>query len=83
MEIVEAKPASKVGIKLDFIKPFEAHNMAEFTLEPRGDATQVTWAIYGPMPYISKVMCLFLDMDKMIGRDFEVGLANLKAATEG
>jgi carbon monoxide dehydrogenase subunit G len=83
MEIVEAKPASKVGIKLDFIKPFEAHNMAEFTLEPRGDATQVTWAIHGPMPYISKVMCLFLDMDKMIGRDFEVGLANLKAATEG
>ena len=83
MEIVEAKRASKVAIKLDFIKPFEAHNMAEFTLEPRGDATAVTWAIYGPMPYFSKVMCLFLDMDKMIGRDFEIGLANLKSATEG
>jgi carbon monoxide dehydrogenase subunit G len=83
MEIVEAKPASKVAIKLDFIRPFEAHNMAEFTLEPGGEATAVTWAIHGPMPFISKVMCLFLDMDRMIGRDFEAGLVNLKAATEG
>jgi uncharacterized protein YndB with AHSA1/START domain len=82
MEIIEARPASRVAIKLDFIKPFEGHNRAEFTLEPRGDATQVTWAILGPRPFVSKVMCLFLDMDKMIGKDFEAGLANLKAAAE-
>lgn len=83
MEIVEATPASKIAIKLDFIKPFEAHNMAEFTLEPKADVTQVTWSIHGPMPFLSKVIGLFLDMDKMIGKDFEAGLANLKAAAEG
>ena len=82
MEIIETNPASKVTIKLDFIRPFEGHNTAEFTLTPGGDATSVTWAIHGPMPFVSKVICLFIDMDKMIGRDFEVGLANLKAAAE-
>ena len=82
MEILEAQPSSKVLIKLDFIKPFEAHNMAEFTLEPKGDTTQVTWAIYGPSAYITKVMGLFFNMDTMIGKDFEAGLADLKAAAE-
>lgn len=82
MEIIETTPASKVAIKLDFLKPFEGHNMAEFTLRPSGDGTAVTWAIHGPMPFFSKVICLFLDMDKMIGRDFEQGLANLKASSE-
>ncbi|MEA2808314.1 MAG: hypothetical protein QOJ17_2455, partial [Rhodospirillaceae bacterium] len=66
MEILEAQPSSKVLIKLDFIKPFEAHNMAEFTLEPKGDTTQVTWAIFGPSAYITKVMGLFFNMDTMI-----------------
>jgi carbon monoxide dehydrogenase subunit G len=82
MEIVESAPTGKVQIKLDFIKPFEAHNTAEFTLAPKGDTTSVTWAIYGPMPYVSKVMCLFFDMDTMIGKDFEAGLADLKTAAE-
>ena len=82
MEILEAQPSSKVLIKLDFIKPFEAHNMAEFTLEPKGDTTQVTWAIFGPSAYITKVMGLFFNMDTMIGKDFEAGLADLKAAAE-
>jgi len=81
MEITEASP-SKVLIKLDFLKPFEAHNTAEFNLEPRGDATTITWAMYGPNPFIAKVMCLFVNMDKMVGKDFEAGLANLKAAAE-
>jgi Polyketide cyclase / dehydrase and lipid transport len=81
MEIVESS-LQKVLIKLDFLKPFEAHNMAEFVLVPKGDTTNVTWAIYGPSPYMSKVMGTFMDFDKMIGRDFEQGLADLKAAAE-
>jgi uncharacterized protein YndB with AHSA1/START domain len=81
MEILESAP-QKVVIKLDFLKPFEAHNMAEFTLVPKGDTTDVTWAIYGPSPYMSKVMSTFMNFDKMIGSDFEKGLADLKAAAE-
>ena len=81
MEILEASP-SKVVIKLDFLAPFEAHNTAEFSMQPLGDATQVTWAMHGPAPLMSKVMQVFFDMDKMVGKDFEAGLANLKQATE-
>ena len=82
MEIAESSPPSKVAIKLDFIKPFEAHNIAEFTLEPKGDSTNVTWAMHGPTPYIAKVIHVFFDMDSMVGKDFETGLANLKAIAE-
>jgi hypothetical protein len=78
----ETSPSSKVTFKLDFIKPFEGHNIAEFTLDTKGDATNVTWAIFGPSPLLSKVMGLFCNMDRMIGREFEIGLANLKAITE-
>lgn len=81
MEVLESSP-QKILIKLDFLKPFEAHNMGEFILVPKGDTTDVTWAIYGPSPYMSKVMGTFMDFDKMIGRDFEQGLADLKSAAE-
>jgi polyketide cyclase/dehydrase/lipid transport protein len=81
MEIVESSPR-KIVLKLDFLKPFEAHNMGEFLLEPKGDSTSVTWAIYGPSPYMSKVVGTFMNIDDMIGRDFEKGLADLKAAAE-
>ena len=81
MEIVESTPR-KVLIKLDIVKPFEAHNMAEFLFEPKGDSTSVTWAVYGPSPYMSKVIGTFMNIDDMIGRDFEKGLADLKAAAE-
>lgn len=81
MEITEASP-SKVTIKLDFLKPFEGHNVAEFILEPQSDSTSVTWAMYGPAPFFSKVMQVFMSMDKMIGKDFDSGLANLKAIAE-
>jgi hypothetical protein len=81
MEIVESGPR-KILIKLDFLKPFEAHNMGEFLLEPKGDSTSVTWATYGPSPYMSKVIGTFINIDDMIGRDFEKGLADLKAAAE-
>jgi hypothetical protein len=82
MEITDAPAPSKVAIKLDFFKPFEGHNTAEFRLEPRGDTTDVTWAMYGPNLFIGKVMSIFVDMDNLIGRDFETGLANLKTLAE-
>jgi uncharacterized protein YndB with AHSA1/START domain len=82
MEILEATPLSKVLIKLDFYKPFEAHNMAEFTLTPHGETTTVNHAMFGPSPFISKLMCLFFSMDKMVGPKFEEGLATLKASAE-
>jgi hypothetical protein len=82
MEIAEATSPSKITINLDFIKPFEAHNIAEFTLESAGDTTRLTWAMHGPSPYVAKVMTTFFSMDSMVGSEFEKGLANLKAATE-
>ena len=82
MEIVDTAPSAKVLMKLDFIRPFEGHNTAEFALAPQGDTTTVTWSMYGPARYITKVMSTVFDLDKMIGNDFEVGLANLKAAAE-
>jgi uncharacterized protein YndB with AHSA1/START domain len=82
MEILDATAPSKIAIKLDFIKPFEGHNTAEYTLVPQGEMTNVTWAMYGPTPFISKLMQVFISFDKMIGKDFEEGLANLKAVAE-
>ena len=82
MEIIESTPSSKVGIQLDFIKPFEGHNIAEFVLVPQGDTTNLTWTMHGPTPYISKLMQVFVSMDSLIGKDFEAGLANLKALAE-
>lgn len=81
MEITEATP-SRVRIALDFTRPMQTRNVAEFTLVPDGDATRVEWSMDGPAPLVARVMGLFLDMDKLIGGDFETGLANLKAATE-
>ena len=72
----------RIVIKLDFLKPFEAHNTAEFTMLPQGGATNVIWVMHGPAPFMSKVMQVFMNMDSMIGKDFEAGLANLKTITE-
>jgi uncharacterized protein YndB with AHSA1/START domain len=82
MEIAEAAAPSRVAIDLHFLKPMKSDNTAEFTLVPRGDSTTVTWAMRGPNPYIGKVFGVFVNMDHMIGRDFETGLANLKAIAE-
>jgi uncharacterized protein YndB with AHSA1/START domain len=84
MEILDASSPSKITIKLDFLKPFEAHNTAEFTFVPERDAaaTNVIWVMRGPSSFMSKVMQVFMDFDKMIGRDFETGLANLKTLAE-
>jgi hypothetical protein len=82
IEITHSAPTSKVTLKLDMLTPFEAHNVVEFTLEPYGDSTNVTWAMHGPQPYIAKVMSIFMDCDKMVGKDFEAGLASMKTLAE-
>jgi uncharacterized protein YndB with AHSA1/START domain len=82
MEIVEPVPAARLTLKIDFTAPFEAHNMIEFTLVREGDATRVTQAMYGPSPFVSKLMGLVFSMDKMVGGKFEEGLANLKGLAE-
>ncbi len=82
MEILEASTPSKITIKLDFFKPFEGHNTAEFTMLPQGDVTNLTWTMHGPAVFMSKLMQVFMNLDHMIGRDFEVGLANLKKLAE-
>ncbi len=85
MEIIDSS-MSKVTVDLQFITPFKAHNTAEFSLVPNGDATHaatdVTWAMHGPLPYVGKIMHLFINMDRMVGNDFEAGLANLKTVSE-
>ncbi len=82
MEIVESVPAQKVAAKLEFKKPMTTANRVEFTLVPQASATTVTWTMSGPMPFMSKLMSVFMSFDKMVGPDFEAGLANLKALAE-
>jgi len=82
MEILESEPPSRLRIQLDFLKPFEAHNTTEFTLEPAGGGTRVNWAMHGNKNFMFKLMGIFMNMDTMVGRDFERGLASLKAIAE-
>ena len=82
MEIIESSSPASVVLKLDFITPFEAHNTVEFTLVAQGNSTTVTQAMYGPSPFISKLMGLFFSMEKMVGEKYEEGLANLKLIAE-
>lgn len=82
MEIAESVPPSRIAIKLDFEKPMEAHNFVEFNLEPRGSGTHVSWSMEGRSSYPAKIIQVFIDMDKMVGRDFEAGLASLKEVAE-
>ena len=82
MEILDTSAPSKIVIKLDFFKPVEGHNTAEFTMLPQGDVTNLTWVMHGPAVLMTRVMQVFINLDHMIGRDFEVGLANLKKLVE-
>jgi len=82
LEIIESSVPGKVALRLDMTAPMAASNIIRFTLLPKGGATEVTWAMEGDCPYIAKLMGVFIDMDAMIGRDFEAGLANLKARAE-
>lgn len=81
MEIVEAV-LTKVALKLDFAAPFEAHNEAVFALQPQGQITNVVWTMTGPTPFLGKIIHVFMNMDRMVGGDFEAGLAAMKAAAE-
>jgi uncharacterized protein YndB with AHSA1/START domain len=82
MEIIESTPPDHIRIQLDFLKPFEAHNTAEFTVTREGSGSRVSWGMYGPSPFMAKVMGIFVSMDKMVGKDFEKGLMQLKAVVE-
>jgi hypothetical protein len=83
MEIVGSTPFTAVQIKIDFTAPFVASNIIDFTLTRTGDSTDVSWAMSGPHPFMSKLMGLVLNMDKMVGNDFAKGLAALKQVSEG
>jgi hypothetical protein len=82
MTITAAKPSEQIDIKLDFIKPFEASNQVIFTFKPDGAQTKVTWAMTGQNNFMGKAMGLFMDMDSMVGKDFEAGLASLRSVSE-
>ena len=82
LSITGTQPPHQVTMRLQMFKPFAADNTVEFILVPRGETTDVTWAMVGRQPYLAKVMCLFFDMDKMIGTDFAAGLASLKSISE-
>jgi len=82
MTVTAATPGRQVTLRLDFLAPMKATNIAEFTLQPEGDGTQVTWAMSGQNNYLSKLMQVFFSMDRMVGDDFAAGLANLKSLAE-
>ena len=82
LTISEVTPPAKVVFDLLFFQPFEAHHTAEIVLTPAGGSTAVTWTTFGPSPYLSKVMDVVFDIDRMIGREFDLGLAKLKALAE-
>ncbi len=82
MEITGSEPHSSITIKLDFLKPFESHNTTMFTLAAEETATRVTWTMEGPSSFMTKLMGIFVSMDKMIGKDFDAGLANLTRVAE-
>jgi len=83
MTLVTSKPGEFVRIDVEFVKPFEGKSTSEFTFRPQGDRTQVVWASYGPMTYLTKAMCLIRNMDKVLGPDMEKGLVQMKAVAEG
>jgi hypothetical protein len=82
IEIVESKPTSEVTLKLDMLKPMEGHNTVVYKLVPKGDTTTMTWTMSGRQPFIGKVVSVFIDCDKMVGEQFEKGLAKLKSVVE-
>jgi polyketide cyclase/dehydrase/lipid transport protein len=82
MTIVESHPSDLVKIKLEFIKPFAATNATDFTFTPSGNSTNVKWTMSGDNNFVGKAFSLFMNMDKMIGADFEKGLAKMKTVAE-
>lgn len=83
MTITDSKPGERVVIKLEFLKPFEATNTTTFNFAPQGEGTKVSWTMEGKNNFLTKAFTLVNDMDKMVGNDFEKGLAQMKVVTEG
>src|SRR5581483_1922800 len=81
-EITLSDPPSRITMALDMSRPVEAHNIVEYALQYKGDTTTVTWTMRGARPLLAKAVGLFIDCDAMVGKDFEAGLANLKALAE-
>ena len=82
MAITEASAPTRLRLNLDFLKPFEAHNKVVFALQPQGQATNVTWTMTGPVPFFAKIIHVVMNMDRMIGGDFETGLKAMKTQAE-
>ena len=82
MTILESRPPDVVVLNLEFLKPFAATNITEFSFVPEGDQTNVSWSMYGKRNFMMKAFCLFMDMDEMVGGDFEKGLASMKSIVE-
>jgi hypothetical protein len=82
MWITEAVPLKLISINVDFEKPFKAHNLNQFRLEPGGSTTKVTWTMHGSSPYVMRIMSTFVSVDRMMGKHFESGLKSLKSAAE-
>lgn len=82
MTITDSEPPRRIQIELEFLRPFAATNQAEFTFEPQGPGTLVTWSMSGANTFLSKVIGLLMDMDAMVGGQFEQGLADMKAVVE-
>jgi hypothetical protein len=82
MTIIESRPYEQILMKLEFVKPFEDTADVDFTFQPQGDQTVVTWSMSGRNNFIAKAMCLFIDMDEMIGSRFDEGLASMKKVVE-
>ena len=82
MTIVDSRPSDLIRVKLEFFKPMAGTSTAEFTFKPEGDRTAITWSMVGQNNFIGKAMCLVVNMDRMIGGQFEKGLAQMKVAAE-
>jgi len=83
MAMTDAEPSDRVVIALDFLKPFKSSSVTTFSFVPEGEGTRVTWSMTGPRTLAVKVMGVFTSMDKLVGKDFDKGLARLRTVAEG
>ncbi len=81
--VLSTQPPERVTVQLDMSAPMTVHNTVEYTLQRDGNATRVTWSMHGPASFVSKLVGVFINVDRMIGNDFEAGLASLKRLAEG
>jgi hypothetical protein len=82
MKVIESKPNELVRFQLDFVKPYESSCTTRFEFKPEGDGTVVTWSMEGENGFMEKAVCMFMDMDAVVGGDFETGLASMKKVAE-